>query len=86
MSSGDGIQLLILILLLLMSAFFSSAETALTTVNFTLGSEREEYDLTELALSGPVEFVAVAIEDAATPAVWALEAIELTGLPGEPVP
>ena len=60
--------------------------TALTTVNFTLGSEREEYDLTELALSGPVEFVAVAIEDAATPAVWALEAIELTGLPGEPVP
>ena len=33
MSSGDGIQLLILILLLLMSAFFSSAETALTTVN-----------------------------------------------------
>ena len=33
MSSGDGIQLLILVLLLLMSAFFSSAETALTTVN-----------------------------------------------------
>lgn len=33
MSSGDGIQLLILILLLLMSAFFSSTETALTTVN-----------------------------------------------------
>lgn len=33
LSSGDGIQLLILILLLLMSAFFSSAETALTTVN-----------------------------------------------------
>ena len=33
MSSGDGIQLLILVLLLLMSAFFSSTETALTTVN-----------------------------------------------------
>jgi len=33
LSSGDGIQLLILILLLLMSAFFSSTETALTTVN-----------------------------------------------------
>ncbi len=33
MSSDDGIQLLILILLLVMSAFFSSTETALTTVN-----------------------------------------------------
>ena len=33
LSSGDGIQLLILVLLLLMSAFFSSTETALTTVN-----------------------------------------------------
>lgn len=33
MDSGDFIQLLILILLIVLSAFFSSAETALTTVN-----------------------------------------------------
>ena len=33
MDSGDAIQLLILVVLLAMSAFFSSAETALTTVN-----------------------------------------------------
>ena len=31
-------------------------------------------------------YESVAIQDAASPAVWALEAIELTGLPGEPVP
>lgn len=33
MESGDAIQLLILVLLLCLSAFFSSSETALTTVN-----------------------------------------------------
>ena len=33
MDSGDAIQLMILILLILLSAFFSSAETAMTTVN-----------------------------------------------------
>ncbi|MDE6312429.1 MAG: hemolysin family protein [Lachnospiraceae bacterium] len=33
MDSGDAIQLLILVVLLALSAFFSSAETALTTVN-----------------------------------------------------
>lgn len=52
MSSGDGIQLLILILLLVMSAFFSSTETALTTVNkirvrnlAEAGDRRAEYVL-----------------------------------------
>lgn len=52
MSSGDGIQLLILILLLVMSAFFSSTETALTTVNkikvrnlAEAGDKRAEYVL-----------------------------------------
>lgn len=33
MDSGDAIQLIILVILLLLSAFFSSAETAMTTVN-----------------------------------------------------
>ena len=33
MDSGDVTQLIILIILLMLSAFFSSAETALTTVN-----------------------------------------------------
>lgn len=33
MDSGDAIQLIILLLLILLSAFFSSAETAMTTVN-----------------------------------------------------
>ena len=33
MDSSDAIQLVILLLLLMLSAFFSSAETALTTVN-----------------------------------------------------
>ena len=33
MDSGSIVQLVILIILLLLSAFFSSAETALTTVN-----------------------------------------------------
>ena len=33
MDSSDAIQLLTLVVLLLLSAFFSSAETALTTVN-----------------------------------------------------
>ena len=33
MDSGDATQLIILLILLLLSAFFSSAETALTTVN-----------------------------------------------------
>lgn len=33
MDSSDAIQLIILLILLLLSAFFSSAETALTTVN-----------------------------------------------------
>ena len=33
MESGDAIQLILLLVLLLLSAFFSSAETALTTVN-----------------------------------------------------
>ena len=33
MAPGDIVQLVILIILLLLSAFFSSAETALTTVN-----------------------------------------------------
>ena len=33
MDSGDAIQLIVLFILLLLSAFFSSAETAMTTVN-----------------------------------------------------
>ena len=33
MDSGDVIQLIVLLILLLLSAFFSSAETAMTTVN-----------------------------------------------------
>lgn len=33
MNSGDAIQLIVLLILLLLSAFFSSAETAMTTVN-----------------------------------------------------
>lgn len=33
MDSGDAIQLIVLLILLLLSAFFSSAETAMTTVN-----------------------------------------------------
>ena len=33
MDSGDAIQLIVLLLLILLSAFFSSAETAMTTVN-----------------------------------------------------
>ena len=33
MDSGDAIQLIVLLLLVLLSAFFSSAETAMTTVN-----------------------------------------------------
>ena len=33
MDSGDTFQLIILIILLMLSAFFSSSETALTTVN-----------------------------------------------------
>ena len=33
MDSGDAIQLIVLLLLILFSAFFSSAETAMTTVN-----------------------------------------------------
>ncbi|NCB91311.1 MAG: HlyC/CorC family transporter [Clostridia bacterium] len=33
MDSGDAIQLIILVVLILLSAFFSSAETAMTTVN-----------------------------------------------------
>lgn len=33
MDSGDAIQLVVLLMLLLLSAFFSSAETAMTTVN-----------------------------------------------------
>lgn len=33
MDSGDAIQLIILVVLLALSAFFSSSETALTTVN-----------------------------------------------------
>ncbi|MDE7063796.1 MAG: CNNM domain-containing protein, partial [Lachnospiraceae bacterium] len=33
MSAGEIIQIIVLVILLLLSAFFSSAETALTTVN-----------------------------------------------------
>ena len=33
MDSGDAIQLIVLLILLLLSAFFSSAETAMTTAN-----------------------------------------------------
>ena len=33
MDSGDSFQFIILIILLMLSAFFSSSETALTTVN-----------------------------------------------------
>ena len=33
LDSGDAIQLIILVVLLALSAFFSSSETALTTVN-----------------------------------------------------
>ena len=33
MESGDAIQLILLLVLLFLSAFFSSAETSLTTVN-----------------------------------------------------
>lgn len=33
MASDDAIQLLILLILVVLSAFFSSAETSLTTVN-----------------------------------------------------
>ena len=33
MDSGDAIQLIVLFILLLLSAFFSSAETAMTTAN-----------------------------------------------------
>lgn len=68
------------------SSDVSQGFTPLTTTSFTLGSDREDYDVTGLSTTGPIEWLAFGFEDAASPAAWALDAVEVTGLPQEPVP
>ncbi len=57
MDSSDATQLIILFILLLLSAFFSSAETALTTVNKirirTLAEDGNRRSETVLAITIP---------------------------------
>jgi hypothetical protein len=54
---------------------------------FYLGTNAEEVDASRVFRPGPVEWLGLSIEDdGSADAAWALDAIEITGLPQESVP
>lgn len=66
--------------------FDNTGSTPLATHNLTLGSNQDAVNLTELFLSGPVEWLSIEVRDGTSPSVWQLDALEVTGIPQGPIP
>jgi hypothetical protein len=64
-----------------------SGDEPATVAPFYLGTNAEEVDTSRVFRPGPVEWLGLSIEDdGSADAAWALDAIEITGLPQESVP
>lgn len=64
-----------------------SGDEPATVAPFYLGTNAEEVDASRVFRPGPVEWLGLSIEDdGSADAAWALDAIEITGLPQESVP
>lgn len=63
--------------------------TPVTTGTVTLGTDSDEQDLSALLRPGPIEFLGLSVRDATATADrddWTLDALEVTGIPQEPIP
>jgi hypothetical protein len=66
--------------------YTSPGTTDETSDVFFLGTDQDGVDLSRLCRPGPVEFLGLEFEDGASADEWALDAIEITGLPQDQVP
>lgn len=68
------------------NVYVNNETTPRVTVPFTLGDTQDGVDLSEYLRPGPVEWLSLSLKDRRTASTWTLDAIEVTGIPQEPIP